>query len=230
MIKLSKRLEAIVNFCDRGKIIADIGTDHGFVPNFLYEQDRTRKIIAADISEKSLKKSLEFSKIRSNEKNIVHVISDGLKNIDGAENIIIAGMGGVLIADILEKDLEKSKKAEKLILQPMQQVEYLREYLYKKGFTIIDEKIVYEDKKYFQIILSKYTGIKETYNEIDLKISKILRKKKDRALKDFLENKLSSNNYILRNMDIKSLRSLKRRNEINEENKKYKEIIDELSN
>ena len=104
MIKLSKRLEAIVNFCDRGKIIADIGTDHGFVPNFLYEQDRTRKIIAADISEKSLKKSLEFSKIRSNEKNIVHVISDGLKNIDGAENIIIAGMGGVLIADILEKD------------------------------------------------------------------------------------------------------------------------------
>lgn len=228
MIKLSKRLRAIVNFCDKNKIIADIGTDHGFVPNFLYEEDYNRKIIATDISLNSLNKAIEFSELRGNKGKIEHIVCNGLEKIPPVNQIIIAGMGGILISKILDRDFEKARQAEKLILQPMQQVDYLRKFLYDKGFKILDEKIVFEDNKFFHIIVANYKAIKEEYRDIDLKVSKLLRNRKDKDLIEFLKYLIDYNIFIIENIEGSSTRSIYKKNKLREENIELKEILDEV--
>ncbi len=228
MIKLSKRLRAIVNFCDKNKIIADIGTDHGFVPNFLYEEDINRKIIATDISLNSLNKAIEFTELRGNKGKIEHIVCNGLEKIPPVDQIIIAGMGGILISKILDRDFEKARQAEKLILQPMQQVDYLRKFLYDKGFKILDEKIVFEDNKFFHIIVANYKAIKEEYTDIDLKVSKLLRSRKDKDLIEFLKYLINYNIFIIKNIEGSSQRSIYKKDKLREENVKLKEILDEI--
>ncbi|EFK39245.1 class I SAM-dependent methyltransferase [Peptoniphilus lacrimalis] len=228
MIKLSKRLRAIVNFCDKNKIIADIGTDHGFVPNFLYEEDINRKIIATDISLNSLNKAIEFSELRGNKGKIEHIVCNGLEKIPPVDQIIIAGMGGILISKILDRDFEKARQAEKLILQPMQQVDYLRKFLYDKGFKILDEKIVFEDNKFFHIIVANYKAIKEEYRDIDLKVSKLLRNRKDKDLIEFLKYLINYNIFIIENIEGSSTRSIYKKDKLREENIELKEILDEV--
>lgn len=228
MIKLSKRLRAIVNFCDKNKIIADIGTDHGFVPNFLYEEDINRKIIATDISLNSLNKAIEFTELRGNKGKIEHIVCNGLEKIPPVDQIIIAGMGGILISKILDRDFEKARQAEKLILQPMQQVDYLRKFLYDKGFKILDEKIVFEDNKFFHIIVANYKAIKEEYRDIDLKVSKLLRSRKDKDLIEFLKYLINYNIFIIENIEGSSTRSIYKKDKLREENIELKEILDEV--
>lgn len=228
MIKLSKRLRAIVNFCDKNKIIADIGTDHGFVPNFLYEEDINRKIIATDISLNSLNKAIEFTELRGNKGKIEHIVCNGLEKIPPVDQIIIAGMGGILISKILDRDFEKARQAEKLILQPMQQMDYLRKFLYDKGFKILDEKIVFEDNKFFHIIVANYKAIKEEYRDIDLKVSKLLRNRKDKDLIEFLKYLINYNIFIIENIEGSSTRSIYKKNKLREENIELKEILDEV--
>lgn len=228
MIKLSKRLRAIVNFCDKNKIIADIGTDHGFVPNFLYEEDINRKIIATDISLNSLNKAIEFTELRGNKGKIEHIVCNGLEKIPPVDQIIIAGMGGILISKILDRDFEKARQAEKLILQPMQQVDYLRKFLYDKGFKILDEKIVFEDNKFFHIIVANYKAIKEEYRDIDLKVSKLLRNRKDKDLIEFLKYLINYNIFIIENIEGSSTRSIYKKDKLREENIELKEILDEI--
>ena len=228
MIKLSKRLRAIVNFCDKNKIIADIGTDHGFVPNFLYEEDINRKIIATDISLNSLNKAMEFTELRGNKGKIEHIVCNGLEKIPPVDQIIIAGMGGILISKILDRDFEKARQAEKLILQPMQQADYLRKFLYDKGFKILDEKIVFEDNKFFHIIVANYKAIKEEYRDIDLKVSKLLRNRKDKDLIEFLKYLIDYNIFIIENIEGSSTRSIYKKNKLREENIELKEILDEV--
>ena len=228
MIKLSKRLRAIVNFCDKNKIIADIGTDHGFVPNFLYEEDINRKIIATDISLNSLNKAIEFTELRGNKGKIEHIVCNGLEKIPPVDQIIIAGMGGILISKILDRDFEKARQAEKLILQPMQQVYYLRKFLYDKGFKILDEKIVFEDNKFFHIIVANYKAIKEEYRDIDLKVSKLLRNRKDKDLIEFLKYLINYNIFIIENIEGTSTRSIYKKDKLREENIELKEILDEV--
>ncbi len=228
MIKLSKRLRAIVNFCDKNKIIADIGTDHGFVPNFLYEEDINRKIIATDISLNSLNKAIEFTELRGNKGKIEHIVCNGLEKIPPVDQIIIAGMGGILISKILDRDFEKARQAEKLILQPMQQVDYLRKFLYDKGFKILDEKIVFEDNKFFHIIVANYKAIKEEYRDIDLKVSRLLRNRKDKDLIEFLKYLINYNIFIIKNIEGSSTRSIYKKDKLREENIELKEILDEV--
>lgn len=228
MIKLSKRLRAIVNFCDKNKIIADIGTDHGFVPNFLYEEDINRKIIATDISLNSLNKAIEFTELRGNKGKIEHIVCNGLEKIPPVDQIIIAGMGGILISKILDRDFEKASQAEKLILQPMQQVDYLRKFLYDKGFKILDEKIVFEDNKFFHIIVANYKAIKEEYRDIDLKVSKLLRNRKDKDLIEFLKYLINYNIFIIENIEGSSQRSIYKKDKLRDENIELKEILDEV--
>lgn len=228
MIKLSKRLRAILNFCDKNKIIADIGTDHGFVPNFLYEEDINRKIIATDISLNSLNKAIEFTELRGNKGKIEHIVCNGLEKIPPVDQIIIAGMGGILISKILDRDFEKARQAEKLILQPMQQVDYLRKFLYDKGFKILDEKIVFEDNKFFHIIVANYKAIKEEYRDIDLKVSRLLRNRKDKDLIEFLKYLINYNIFIIKNIEGSSTRSIYKKDKLREENIELKEILDEV--
>ncbi|MBU5669964.1 class I SAM-dependent methyltransferase [Peptoniphilus sp. MSJ-1] len=229
MIKLSKRLQKIASLVDLNSKVIDVGTDHGYVPNFLCEKNISRDVIATDISMNSLEKSIELTKKLNNDDKIRNILCDGIYN-EYRDNIIIAGLGGIQIAEIIEKSIEISKVANKLILQPMQKNHILRRELYNMDFDIIDEEIVYEDNRYFEIIIAKYTGEKINYENSDIYISKAQIKKKNRVFLDSLIERKKNLKNIIENFNSSSNEALKRKEELIELYKKMEEAINEISN
>ncbi|WP_311561505.1 tRNA (adenine(22)-N(1))-methyltransferase [Peptoniphilus duerdenii] len=221
---ISKRLNKISSHI-KGKRMADIGTDHGLVPIFLIENKIVDYAIAADISKPSLQKAIDLAK----EKNIEldARLGNGLEVLnpeDGIETVVIAGMGGVLIGEILSAS-EISKNV-RLILQPMQGAKELRKYLFENGYEIIDEDVVYEDDRYFEIIVAEYDGkIREVQNEIELKIPiQALRKNQEEAFL-FVEYLKDANLSIMKGLK-QGKRALKRYIELKKEVNYYEKIND----
>lgn len=221
---ISKRLNKISSHI-KGKRMADIGTDHGLVPIFLIENKIVDYAIAADISKPSLQKAIDLAK----EKNIEldARLGDGmevLKTEDGIETVVIAGMGGVLIGEILSAS-EISKNV-RLILQPMQGSKELRKYLFENGYEIVDEDVVFEDDRYFEIIVAEYDGnIREVPNEIELKIPiQALRKNQEEAFL-FVEYLKDANLSIMKGLK-QGKRALKRYIELKKEVNYYEKIND----
>lgn len=151
MVKLSKRLAAVAKLVTPGKRICDVGTDHGYIPLFLVENNIVPYAYAMDVNVGPLLKAKEHIAREKMDKYIETRLSDGLKslNIGEVETIIIAGMGGGLVMRILEEGRNKTEAVEELILQPQSDVEQVRRYLCEHGFRIVEEDIVLEDGKYY---------------------------------------------------------------------------------
>lgn len=202
-MEISKRLETIASFVDIGDKTADIGTDHGFVPNFLIQKGISDFVIASDISESSLNKSMEFTKEMKNEDKIVSRVGSGLSVLKKGEvnTAIIAGMGGLLMEEIIKSDWDIAINLDKIILQPMQAMSEIRKFLYENKFEIIDEKIIYEDKKFFEIILTKYSGEVQKIDEIFYEIPKMPYLRQDKIIYDYLKNRIEYNSMILKSLE-----------------------------
>lgn len=229
MIKLSNRLKKIAELVDFGATVIDVGTDHGYVPNFLCEKKISRDIIATDISKNSLEKSIELTRERNNEKYIRNILANGIVK-ENRDNIIIAGLGGIQIAEIILNSIEIARSAKKLILQPMQKTNILCRELNNMGFEIIDEEIIFEDDRYFEIILARYSGQIKKLEEVDFYFSKSLIEKKDIVYLDFLRERQRELEKILSNINNDSDRTKKRSGELKSLLIRTKEAIDEISN
>lgn len=229
MIKLSNRLKKIAELVDFGATVIDVGTDHGYVPNFLCEKKISRDIIATDISKNSLEKSIELTRERNNEKYIRNILANGIVK-ENRDNIIIAGLGGIQIAEIILNSIEIARSAKKLILQPMQKTNILCRELNNMGFEIIDEEIIFEDDRYFEIILARYSGQIKNLEEVDFYFSKSLIEKKDKDYLDFLRERQRELEKILSNINNDSDRTKKRSGELKSLLIRTKEAIDEISN
>ncbi|MBS4883028.1 MAG: class I SAM-dependent methyltransferase [Peptoniphilus harei] len=229
MIKLSNRLKKIAELVDFGATVIDVGTDHGYVPNFLCEKKISRDIIATDISKNSLEKSIELTKKMGNEKFIRNILANGIVK-ENRDNIIIAGLGGIQIAEIILNSIEISKSAKKLILQPMQKTNILRRELNNMGFEIIDEEIIFEDDRYFEIIIAKFNGKKKSLDELDFYFSKSLINKKDKVYLAYLSERKVELEKILNKINKFNKRSIKRRDDLINLLKRTEEAIDEISN
>lgn len=229
MIKLSNRLKKIAELVDFGATVIDVGTDHGYVPNFLCEKKISRDIIATDISKNSLEKSIELTRERNNEKYIRNILANGIVK-ENRDNIIIAGLGGIQIAEIILNSIEIARSAKKLILQPMQKTNILHRELNNMGFEIIDEEIIFEDDRYFEIILARYSGQIKNLEEVDFYFSKSLIEKKDKVYLDFFRERQRELEKILSNINNDSDRTKKRSGELKSLLIRTKEAIDEISN
>lgn len=218
MIELSKRLGTIVGFIDKNKKVADIGTDHGFVPNFIVNEEISDFVISSDISKNSLLKSVELTKEYKNEDKIINRIGPGLEvlSISEVDIAIIAGMGGLLISEIIKDSWDIAINLDKLILQPMQAKKELREFLVNNGFEIIDEKIVFEDRKYFEIIVAKYTGKNIEKENIFFEVPEISYNRRDEIIYSYLENRIEYNKMLIDN--------LKKSCDLNKVDNKIKEV------
>lgn len=218
MIELSKRLGTIVGFIDKNKKVADIGTDHGFVPNFIVNEEISDFVISSDISKNSLLKSVELTKEYKNEDKIINRIGPGLEvlSISEVDIAIIAGMGGLLISEIIKDSWDIAINLDKLILQPMQAKKELREFLINNGFEIIDEKIVFEDRKYFEIIVAKYTGKNIEKENIFFEVPEIPYNRRDEIIYSYLENRIEYNKMLIDN--------LKKSCDLNKVDNKIKEV------
>lgn len=170
-LKLGKRLAAAAEFVRSGAVCADIGTDHAYIPIYLALNGISKKILASDINEGpilSAKENIEEYGLS----NIIETkIANGLLEIENfaPTDIVICGMGGELISQILERSEYVKNKDIRLILQPMTSIKELREYL-KNGFSTIAEKIVFDSGKLYQILCVHYDGKVHDLSDAELEI------------------------------------------------------------
>lgn len=183
-MKLSKRLQSIANLVPHNSIVGDIGTDHGYIPGYLIENNISKRVIGTDISKGSLEKIIEYVNNNGYSERIFPRLGDGLEAIKPFEvdTIIIAGMGGLLIRDILEKDKDVTKSVVNFIFQPMIAAKELREYLLNNNFEIIREEIVREENKFYEIIFAR-EGKSSVSDEFYYEISPLLIEEKHPLLK-----------------------------------------------
>lgn len=144
-----KRIETLASLVDKDAYVLDIGTDHAYLPIYLYKNNITKSIVGSDIS----KNALEYAKANlvkyGLENKIKLIVSDGFKNINETFDIaIISGVG----TQTIKKILDYNNLPNKLIISSHKNVLELRKYMQNIGYKIIEEKIVYENEKYYDLI------------------------------------------------------------------------------
>lgn len=231
VMELSKRLNWILEKADRCETIIDIGTDHGYIPIKLIKEKIADKVIASDINKEPLEKARINASLDGVVEKVDLRLGAGLKplKINEVQGVIIAGMGGNLIRDILEADLDKIKEIEYLILQPAQNPEVLREYLYTHEYEIIDEDICLDEGKYYELFKIRYEKNNITkVEEIFYEISPVILKKKTDILKKYIEDKIKKNDKILNFINDDTEHANERKKQLMEKNIKLEEFLKEF--
>lgn len=184
---ITPRLQCIINHVT-GRVVADIGTDHAYIPIKLIEDGIAENVIASDIKEGPVEIAKQNISKYNKEDKIDVRLGGGLSVLkkNEADTIIIAGMGGEMIEFIL-REHEDIAKASLLILQPMNSQYELRKYLISNGYTIIDEDIAAEGFKVYNVIIAKSGVQKEFENDIEYHIPVYL--KKHKYFKNLFEKK-----------------------------------------
>jgi tRNA (adenine22-N1)-methyltransferase len=156
-MKLTPRLQAIAELVPPGSVVADIGTDHGYLPVYLLLEQICQRAVAADVKEAPLEQARETVAAF----NCLHKIDlrqgDGLQILredDAVDTVVIAGLGGRTIASILTAGREKLAGVKRLILQPMGEAGYLRVFLAENGYAIGQESLAMEGRHLYEIILA----------------------------------------------------------------------------
>ncbi|MBR3934314.1 MAG: SAM-dependent methyltransferase [Clostridia bacterium] len=153
-MELSPRLLKIASLVPKGARIADVGTDHGYIPLYLFQNNIIKSAIAMDINPMPLKRA-EVNLTRAGfDANCDFRLSNGLEKLNPGEAdvIVIAGMGGILMQDILSRGKNVITPDTKLILQPMIAPVELRGYLFNNGFAIENDYVVREENKFYNIM------------------------------------------------------------------------------
>lgn len=167
--KMSPRLLAAAELVRGGAFVADVGSDHAYLPIYLCLMGKIRGAVASDINEGPVARAKINIAAEHLTRKITVVRTDGLSGIEeySPDHIVICGMGGELICEIIEKAPWTKNKNIRLILQPMTHADKLRAFLNANGYSIKAEKLVKEDKIY-QIICAEYTAEPERYSDIEL--------------------------------------------------------------
>ncbi|MFD3157569.1 tRNA (adenine(22)-N(1))-methyltransferase [Haloimpatiens sp. FM7330] len=224
---ISLRLKIIANMIDKSNSIADIGTDHAYIPIYLVKNGICQNAIASDINKGPVEKAKRNIRFEGLEEKIQCRLGGGLATIKPFEVdcAIIAGMGGNLIRDILEEDIEVFKHLKYAVLQPVQNPEVLRKYIYEKGFDIIDEQLCFDEGKYYEIIKMKFNNNPKDVEQIYYEIGEKLIEKKHPLLKEYLNFKKAKYEKIYSNITNKSMGALKRKEELKYKIFKLEEIL-----
>ncbi|MFU7514522.1 tRNA (adenine(22)-N(1))-methyltransferase [Clostridium sp. HCS.1] len=199
-MELSKRLNFIINNIDKTSVLADIGTDHGYIPLYATQNGICDKAIAIDINKDPLDKARLNAILEGAGDELEFRLGDGLNPLekDEVEAVIIAGMGGNLIRDILEESIDKVTSLNYLILVPAQNPEVLREYLYNNDYEIISENLCEEDGIYYELFkVRKKEGESMGLDSIYYEISPKLLMQKHPLMKDYLNSKVDNYKKIL---------------------------------
>lgn len=203
-MKLSNRLLTIAGLVPENSIVGDIGTDHGYIPAYLIANKISKRVIGSDISKGSLDKIIDYIKYLGFENEIEPRLGDGLTVIKPYEvdTVIIAGMGGILIKEILEKDKNITDSITNFIFQPMIGAKELRIYLMENSFEIVKEELAKEDNKYYEIIYAR-KGKGYIEKDIHYEIGESLILEKHPIASEFINNKIMMAEGILRELEGK---------------------------
>lgn len=188
---MTKRMEMLVSWMPQVQTAADIGCDHGKCAVAIIEQKKAKRVIATDISLKSCEKVSRIAKKMHLESCMDIRRGDGLKTIlpHEAQAALISGMGGLLMAEILQASPAVADTIETFVLQPMSETAGLRRALVSMGFVIADEALLYENHRYYPIIRVLH-GQERHRKSIEYDIGWRLIENHDPLLEDWLKKQI----------------------------------------
>lgn len=229
-MELSKRLKRIAEHVDKCESVADIGTDHGYIPIYLVKEGICEKAIASDINKGPIEKAKVNVAFEGVSNKIKCLLGPGLNPLKVGEvnGVILAGMGGNLTRDILLADMEKVKKYDFIILQPAQNPEVLREFLYKNDYEIIDEDLIKDEGRFYELFKVKYNENSEKLvfeDELKYEVSPLLREKNHPLFKEFIEEKINRCETILSFIKEDTEAAKKRKSDLEEKINKLKGML-----
>lgn len=216
LVALSERLRAVAGMVTRGNRVCDVGCDHGFVPIWLVQGGISPRVLAMDLREGPLRAAREHVETYGLRGQIETRRSNGLHNynIGEAETLICAGMGGGLMQRILGEQREKTDSFRELILQPQSEIEGFRRFLREGGYGIVDEEMLAEDGKFYQVIRA-VPGRKGdggiAKDALADRYGPLLLRKKTPVFLSFLEREAAQYEEILENLRAQGLHEEKRR-------------------
>ncbi len=204
-----------------GNRLADVGTDHGYVPIYLLQKGIIPNAIAMDIRKGPLQRAREHIAETGLGAYIDTRLSDGVAALrtGEADTILIAGMGGGLVIHILESGMEICRGAKELILQPQSELQRVRAFLRERDFSIVEERMVLEDGKFYPMMKVKY-GIKEgisaiygncknspekveLYQVVEDKYGPLLLREQNAVLRQYLEREEKLYRNIKRELELR---------------------------
>jgi len=179
-INVSKRLETVAHMVTDGVRLADVGTDHGFVPILLIQENKIKSALAMDLRKGPLERAdLHIRELGLGDR-IKTRLSDGMKALkkDEADAVVVAGMGGGLIIRILSDVDPVELGIKEMVLGPQSDIDKVREYLDEKGYVIDKEDMVFEEGKYYQILhVLTEPGVENKFEEADMVCEEVMDKR-----------------------------------------------------
>ena len=159
-VTLDPRLSLVASFVRQGSALADIGTDHAYLPVFLVQTGRCPRAVASDLRPGPLQNAKQTVAEAGLADKIETVLSDGLDALPAfcADDVVLAGMGGILIAELLERAAWLKTSGVRVIAQPMSHAEDVRLWLYQNGFSLDREACVFDKRHGYVVIAAHYTG------------------------------------------------------------------------
>lgn len=226
-MELSIRLQAVADLISDDLAVADVGTDHGYIPIYLLKTQKCKKAFAMDINEGPLLRAKEHIGMHGLSDKIETRLSDGVKALQAgeAECVVVAGMGGALSIKIMEEGEEVFRSLKEFVLQPQSEIEKVRQYLCRHGYQIVAEDMVLDDGKFYPMMKVK-NGQDSEYSLMELRYGKYLLEQKNPILKMFLEKEVQTKQRILDNLAAAAGEHIKvRRNALQEEQHCAKEAL-----
>ena len=206
MQKISHRLIQVAEMVPEGSRLADVGTDHGYVPIWLLEKGRIPSAIAMDINQAPLLRAKENRNKYGYQEVMELRLSDGLEKLKPgeADTVLIAGMGGPLMIQILEAGQENSEGVSAWVLQPQSEIPSVRRYLIEHNFSIVDEVMLIDEGKYY-MAMKAVPGKETAWSEIEYLFGKLLLAEQHPVLLEFIKKE--------KRMYIKILEQLRENNQ-----------------
>ncbi len=189
MQELSKRLLTVAGMVENDSVVADIGTDHAYIPIYLVEQGVCKKAIAMDVNPGPLERAREHILASGLSEQIVTRLSDGLAKLseNEADTYVIAGMGGPLMVSILARRMDLLQKGKTLVLQPQSEIGEVREFLIHNHYKIIQEEMFYDMEKTYVAMKAIKSKESITYTKTQYIFGKLLLENLNPVLFEYLK-------------------------------------------
>ena len=227
-MELSERLSAVAGLVTEGASVADIGTDHGYIPVYLMEHGIAEKVLALDVNEGPLKRAGDYIRRCGWEGYIETRLSDGLQKVrpGEADTMIAAGMGGGLITKILSEGSEVLAALDHLILQPQSEIWKVRRYLNDHGYQIMAEDMVLDGGKYYTVMKAGH-GEPEFYGRGQYLYGKRLLEGHHPVLCRYLRREIRLKEQIMENLQAhgEAGRAQERRKDLLRETEEIKRLL-----
>ncbi len=212
-MELSKRLQAVANLVTAGYTVADIGTDHAYIPIYLVEKQLSPRVVAMDVNAGPLERAREHIRECGLAADIQLRLSNGFERLCPKETdaAVIAGMGGGLVMKILREHWDVTCSLKECILQPQSEIEKVRAFLLEEGFLFMQEDMVLDDGKYYPMMKvkpPKKNGpagpVNEMWTGTELQYGKLLLEGRNVVLKQFLQREQDIRMEILEGLKQQS--------------------------